>query len=116
MRPTVRILLILLLFPALLSVLAGWMGAPGFLHPEKRAFTPDMVRDADVTFAQIGARREDFDVRAPDGVLLRGWRVRAAKPNGPWDLVFHGVADNRYRTEEHERTQLQSGSSVAVMH
>jgi hypothetical protein len=88
MRRTVRILLILVLFPALLSVVAGWMGAPGFLHPEKRALTSDMVHDADVTFAQIGAHREEFDVRAPDGVMLRGWKVRAAKPNGAWVLVF----------------------------
>jgi len=115
MNRLLRILLILVLFPALLSMVAGWMGAPGFLHPEKRAFTADMVRDADVTFGQIGARREDFDVRAPDGVTLRGWRVRAAKPNGAWVLVFHGVADNRYGTEEHARMLLQSGYSVVMM-
>jgi len=111
----VRILLILLLFPAVLSVVAGWMGAPGFLHPEKRALTPDMVRDADVTFAQIGAHREEFDVRAPDGAILRGWKVRAARPNGAWVLVLHGVADNRYGTEEHARMLLQSGYGVVMM-
>jgi hypothetical protein len=110
----VRILLILILFPALLSIVAGWMGAPGFLHPEKRAFTPDMARDADATFAQIGARRENFDIRAPDGVLLRGWKVRPAKPNGAWVLVLHGVADNRYGTEEHARMLLQSGYGVVM--
>jgi len=115
MRRTVRILLILLLFPAVLSVVAGWMGAPGFLHPEKRALTPDMVRDADVTFAQIGAHREEFDVRAPDGAILRGWKVRAARPNGAWVLVLHGVADNRYGTEEHARMLLQSGYGVVMM-
>ncbi len=110
-----RILLILLLFPALLSMVAGWMGAPGFLHPEKRALTPDMVRDADVTFAQIGAHREEFDLRAPDGAILRGWKVRAAKPDGAWVLLFHGVADNRYGTEEHARVLLQSGYGVVMM-
>jgi pimeloyl-ACP methyl ester carboxylesterase len=115
MKRMVRILMILLLFPALLSVVAGWMGAPGFLHPEKRALTPDMVRDADVTFAQIGARRQEFDVRAPDGAMLRGWKVRAAEPNGAWVLVFHGVADNRYGTEEHARMLLQNGYSVVMM-
>jgi uncharacterized protein len=114
-RRLIRILLILLLFPALLSAVAGWMGAPGFLHPEKRALTADMVRDADVTFAQIGARREEFDVRAPDGAMLRGWKVRAAKANGAWVLVFHGVADNRYGTEEHARMLLQSGYGVVMM-
>jgi len=80
----IRILLIILLLPALLSAAAGWTGAWGFLHPQKRAFTADMVRDADVTFARIGAHREDFNVTAPDGVTLRGWKVRAAR--GPKEL------------------------------
>src|SRR6266481_4378366 len=115
MTRLVRILLILVLFPALFSMVAGWMGAPGFLHPEKRAFTADMARDADVTFAQIGAHREEFDLRAPDGAILRGWKVRAARPNGAWVLVLHGVADNRYGTEEHARMLLQSGYGVVMM-
>jgi pimeloyl-ACP methyl ester carboxylesterase len=114
-RRLARIVLILVFFPKLLSAEAGWMGSPGFLHPEKRAFTPDMTRDADITFAQIGARREDFAVQAPDGVALRGWKVRAAKPNGAWVLVFHGVADNRYGVTEHARMLLQGGYDVVMM-
>jgi pimeloyl-ACP methyl ester carboxylesterase len=115
MARLMRILLILLFFPAAFSAVAGWYGAPGFLHPQRRAFTPDMVRDADVTFAQIGAQREDFDVRAQDGVMLRGWKVRAAKPNGAWVLVFHGVADNRYGMTEHARMLLQAGYNAVMM-
>jgi uncharacterized protein len=115
MHRIMRIILIIVLFPALLSAVAGWMGAGGFLHPERRALTPDMVRDADVTFGQIGAHREEFDVRAPDGALLCGWKVRAAKPNGSWVLVFHGVADNRYGMTEHARLLLQSGYGVVMM-
>jgi alpha-beta hydrolase superfamily lysophospholipase len=99
----------------LLSAIAGWIGAPGFLHPEKRLLTPDMVRDADVTFGQIGAHGEEFDVRAQDGTMLRGWKVRAAKPNGAWVLVFHGVADNRYGMTEHARLLLQRGYGVVMM-
>jgi pimeloyl-ACP methyl ester carboxylesterase len=114
-RRLLRIVLILVLFPALLSVIAGWLGAPGFLHPEKRPLTPDMIRDADVTFKQIGVHREDFDVRAADGAMLQGWKVRAAKPNGSWILVFHGVADNRYGMEEHARLLLQNGYGVVMM-
>src|SRR5215510_5598880 len=110
-----RILLILLLFPAALSAIAGWYGAPGFLHPQKRELTEDMVRDAGVTFAQIGARYEEFDVRAADGIILRGWKVRAAKPNGGWVLVFHGVADNRYGMIEHARMLLQAGYNIVMM-
>ena len=115
MKRLVRILPVVLLFPLLLSAVAGWMGAPGFLHPEKRPLTPDMLRDADVTFGQIGARREELDVRAPDGATLRGWKVRAAKPNGSWVLVFHGVADNRYGMAEHARLLLHHGYSVVMM-
>jgi uncharacterized protein len=115
MARLIRILLILSFFPAALSAVAGWYGAPGFLHPQKRAFTPDMVRDADVTFAQIGAQREEFDVAAQDGAMLRGWKVRAAKPNATWVLVFHGVADNRFGMTEHARILLQAGYSVVMM-
>ena len=115
MKRQIPIALILLLFPPLLSVVAGWLGAPGFLHPEKRALTWDMERDADVTFKQIGAKREEFDVRAPDGVVLRGWKVRAATPTGVWVLVLHGVADNRYGMTEHARLLLQRGYGVVMM-
>jgi alpha-beta hydrolase superfamily lysophospholipase len=115
MARLIRILLILVFFPAALSAVAGWYGAPGFLHPERRALTPDMTREADVTFAQIPAQREEFDVRAPDGSMLRGWKVRAAKPNRAWVLVFHGVADNRYGMTEHARLLLRAGYGVVMM-
>jgi len=104
-----------LFFPAALSAVAGWFGAPGFLHPQKRALTPDMERDADLSFAQIGSHREDFNVRAPDGAMLRGWTVRSAMPNGSWVVVFHGVADNRYGMIEHARMLLQAGYNIVMM-
>jgi len=115
MRRVVRILLYLVLFPAFLSIAGGWMGAAGFLHPEKRALTADMVRDALLTFKQIGAMPEDFDVRAADGTLLRGWKVRPAQPNGAWVVVLHGVADNRYGMEEHARLLLKAGYGVLML-
>ncbi|MGB2636369.1 MAG: hypothetical protein WAM58_20735, partial [Candidatus Acidiferrum sp.] len=77
-----RILLTLLLAPTLIAIVIGWLVAPSFLHPIRRPLTPDLVQQADASFAQIGVRREPFDVRAPDGVLLRGWKVPAAHPNG----------------------------------
>lgn len=86
MRRAIRIGLILLLFPMMLSTVAGWMGAPGFLHPEKRALTPDMVRDAEVTFGQIGAHREEFDVRAPDGAMHTG-ALGTASEEFRWRVV-----------------------------
>jgi alpha-beta hydrolase superfamily lysophospholipase len=71
------------------------------------------VQQACVSFAQ-GAHAEQFDVRASDGVLLRGWRLPAAQPNGAWVLLFHGLADNRMGVVEHARVLLRAGYSVTL--
>lgn len=114
-RRAVRILFILVFFPPLLSAIFGWLAAPTFLHPIRRELTPDLIREADATFGQLGVHREEFDVRAPDGIFLRGWKVRAARPNGSWILVFHGVADNRMGVLEHARILLIAGYGVVMM-
>jgi len=113
-RP-LRILLVLLLAPPLIAALLGWFVAPSFLHPIHRPLTPDLIRQADASFAQIAVRPEALDVRAPDGVLLRGWKVRTAHPNGSWVLLFHGVADNRMGVLEHALILLRAGYSVTMM-
>src|SRR5713101_8378503 len=115
MRRLIRILLIILLFPPTLAAVGGWLAGPSFLHPIKRELTPELVRNADVTFEQMGMHRDSFDVRASDGALLRGWKVSAPKPNGNWVLVYHGVADNRMGVLEHARILLLAGYSVVMM-
>jgi alpha-beta hydrolase superfamily lysophospholipase len=112
--------LIILLFPPTLAAVGGWLAGPSFLHPIRRALTPELIRDADVTFAQIHAQREEFDVRASDGVLLRGWKVRAANSRAAnsgasWVLLFHGVADNRIGVLEHARLLLLAGYHITMM-
>ena len=114
-RRLLRIALTLLLAPVLIAMLIGWLVAPSFLHPIRRPLTPDLIQQADASFAQIGALRESFTVPAPDGVLLRGWKVRAAQPNGSWVLVFHGVADNRVGVLEHSLLLLRAGYDVVLM-
>jgi uncharacterized protein len=114
-RRLIRILLIMLLFPPSLAAVGGWFFGPAFLHPIRRELAPDLLREAEATFGQIRAHSEEFDVRAPDGVLLRGWKVRPEKPNGNWVLVFHGVADNRMGVLEHARVLLLAGYSVVMM-
>jgi alpha-beta hydrolase superfamily lysophospholipase len=114
-RRIIRILLILLLFPPLLAGIAGWLVAPSFLHPIRRELTPDLIREADASFTFSGGHREDFDVRAPDGILLRGWKVRPAHPNGSWVLLFHGVADNRVGVIGPSEFLLRAGYSVVMM-
>jgi uncharacterized protein len=115
MRRAFRVLLLLLVFPALLAGVAGWFAAPAFLHPIRRALTPDLIREADAVFIHVGGRREDFDVRASDGALLRGWKVRAANPNEAWVLAFHGVGDNRIGVVNHSEILLRAGYNVVLM-
>jgi uncharacterized protein len=115
MRRLLRVFLVLLLFPPIPAAGVGWLVGPMFLHPLRRELTPALVQQADKTFSQIGAQREDFDVKAPDGVLLRGWKVRSPKPNGDWVLVFHGVADNRIGVIGHAQLLLVAGYNVVMM-
>src|SRR5256714_8215034 len=115
MRRLVRIVVILLLTPPAVAAFMGWLAGPAFLHPIRRELSPDLVREADSVFARLGAHREDFDLRAADGVLLSGWKVRAAKPNGNWVLLFHGVADNRVGVLGQAELLLQEGYSVVMM-
>jgi alpha-beta hydrolase superfamily lysophospholipase len=114
-RRLLRILLILLLLPPILAGIAGWLVAPGFLHPIRRELTPDLIREADASFAHSGGHREDFNVRAPDGILLHGWIVRPDHPNGNWVLLFHGVADNRMGAIGQSEFLLRAGYSVVMM-
>jgi hypothetical protein len=114
-RRIIRILAYLLLLPPVVAAVAGWMAAPTFLHPIRRALTPDLIREADASFAHAGGHREDFNVRAPDGILLRGWIVRPDHPNGNWVLLFHGVADNRVGVVSHSEFLLHAGYSVVMM-
>jgi alpha-beta hydrolase superfamily lysophospholipase len=114
-RRLIRIALILLLFPPLLAAVAGWLVAPGFLTPIRRELTPNLIREADASFAVTHSFRQDFDVRAPDGVLLRGWKVTPPNPNGSWVLLFHGVADNRVGVIVQSEFLLRAGYSVVMM-
>ena len=114
-RHLIRILLILLLLPPILAGVAGWLAAPGFLHPLRRDLTPDLIREADASFAHCGGHREDFHARTSDGILLRGWIVRPEHPNGDWVLLYHGVADNRVGVVGQSEFLLRAGYSVVMM-
>src|SRR5260370_31291419 len=86
----------LFISPPLLAAVAGWLSGPAFLHPIRRELTPDLIREADASFAVTGSTREDFDVRAPDGVLLRGWKDSPTNHNGNLILLIHGLAYHRF--------------------
>jgi uncharacterized protein len=110
-----QVLFLLLLLPPLLAAVMGWLSAPSFLHPIKRPLSADLIREADAGLAHVGAHREDFLVRAPDGSQLRGWKVFPTNPNGTWVLAFHGVADNRVGITAQSEVLLRAGYSVVMM-
>ncbi|HEY4816464.1 MAG TPA: alpha/beta fold hydrolase [Candidatus Acidoferrum sp.] len=110
-----RILFILAFTPPIVAAGIGWLAGPSFLHPLRRELSPDLIKEADSAFLQMGTHPEEFDVRPADGVLLRGWKVRAVKPTANWVLVFHGVADNRVGVVGQAQLLLQAGYSVVMM-
>ena len=107
------VVLALLCLP--LPASAGGIFAPFILHPVRRDIPAEQSAAADRSFAQEHATREDLVVTAQDGVVLRGWKVRAAHPNGDWILLLHGRSQNRLSMIKYAEFLLGSGYSVVMM-
>lgn len=88
-----RAIVVLVLVAAGIAAIAGRLIGPGILHPANP--NPQRLQQTAAMLRATAASKEDFDVRAPDGVELRGWKIRAARPNGDWVLLFHGISDDR---------------------
>ena len=106
-------LLGLLVLLPLLSAPAGQMLGESVLHPAN--VNPMRSQQTEEMLGRAGATKEDFSVRASDGVGLRGWKVRARNPNGDWVLLFHGVSDNRTGDLGHAELLLRHGYDVIMM-
>ena len=112
MRFAVGFLLGLVVLSGLSGVI-GYVIGPGVLHPMN--MNPERDAEMAAMLARTGASKEDFEVRAPDGVTLKGWKVRAREPNGDWIVVLHGVSDNRTGNIGHAEFLLRNGYSVVMM-
>jgi alpha-beta hydrolase superfamily lysophospholipase len=99
----------------LLAAGAGQQVGSGILHPMRRPLTAEQIARADEMLKREGATREDFDVSAPDGAPLRGWKARPKMPTADWVLLFHGVSDNRVGMLGHAELLLRHGYSVVMM-
>jgi len=97
------------------SAIVGEMLGRGVLHPMVRQLTPSSVQSSEQVLRTAGAIPEDIAVTAPDGVLLRGWKVRSPRANGAWVLLFHGVSDNRTGMTGQAALLLRHGYSVLMM-
>jgi uncharacterized protein len=113
-RARFSFVLLVLLLPLFAGVAGAMMGG-GMLHPMRREISPELINQADSAFRGVGASRQDFEVRAPDGILLRGWKVRPPHPNGDWVLLFHGVSDNRVGMLGYAEFLLREGYNVLMM-
>lgn len=97
-------------------LLAGLFGAAigqGVLHPQN--LNPMRLEQTTAMLERSGATKGDFQVRASDGVVLQGWKVKPAQPNGDWVLLYHGVSDNRTGTLGHAEFLLRHNYSVVMM-
>jgi uncharacterized protein len=103
-----------LLIAAAASV-AGWVMGAGALYPQRSPLSLGLIARADAAFSRLGASRQEFEVAAADGAVLRGWKVQPAQPMGDWVLLFHGVADNRVGTLQYAEFLLRRGYSVVMM-
>src|SRR5580704_3036499 len=116
MRRTICIVIMAIALLAFLgSAVAGVMLGCAVLHPTLRPLTLRLVQGSDQVFQQLGATDEDFVVRAPDGVVLRGWKVRPRGANSEWVLLFHGRSDNRVGMLGQAELLLRRGYSVVMM-
>jgi len=111
-----RAIYVTIIFLLLVPVLAGLVGnavGPGTLHPAR--LNPERLQHAQEMFRQTKASGADFVVQTRDHVELRGWKVRVAKPNGDWVLLFHGVSDHRTGMLGAAELLLRHGLSVVMM-
>ncbi|HTU32901.1 MAG TPA: alpha/beta hydrolase [Candidatus Acidoferrum sp.] len=109
----VRTVLVIMVLATGISAIAGRIIGPNVLHPANP--NPQRLPQTDAMLGTTGASKEDFNVRAPDGVELRGWKIRAAHPNNDWVLLFHGIADDRTGTLGPAEFLLLHGYSVVMM-
>lgn len=112
MRKLAYIAVILILFESAVALLGRAIG-PGALYPMR--LNPARAAETRAMLDRIGTTKVDFAVRAPDGIALRGWKVRSRSPNGDWLLLFHGVSDNRTGVLGAAEILLRHGYSVVVM-
>lgn len=112
MRRLAYIVVILMLLESAVALIGHAMG-PGVLHPMR--LNAEREVETQAMLDRTGAMKVDFDVRAPDGIELRGWKVRPSSPNGDWVLLFHGVSDNRTGVLGAAEILLRHGYSIVMM-
>lgn len=103
------------MFAPVISGAIGFALGPWILRPMRKPLDAALIAKADGIFARDGVTPEEFDIRAPDGVMLRGWKVRSRTPNDDWVLLFHGIVDNRAEMAPYADFLLKAGYGTVMM-
>jgi len=106
--------IVLVIAPFLASVAGNAIGG-GILHPQRLPLNEERMEWASRMLQKTDATKEGFEVRASDGIELRGWKVRPPSPNGSWVLLYNGIADNRTGCSGQAEFLLRHGYSVVMM-
>jgi uncharacterized protein len=107
MKILFRLVLIVTVLYAAVSLAAGYRLAHTTLHPARRPLPADAA-------AALHAPVEDVAIAARDGAMLRAWYVRAPHPNGSAVILLHGVADNRLGMAGYAPMFLRHGYAVLL--
>lgn len=111
-RLAYAVLILLFVAPGIAGGVGQAIGA-GILHPANP--NPNRSVQMEAMLLRTGAAKEDFSLRASDGIQLRGWKVRARTSSANWILLFHGVSDNRTGVLGHAELLLRHGYNVVMM-
>ncbi len=112
-RPFILVGIASLAISPLLAAFVGSSIGSGILHPMH--LNAMRLEDTQKMLKRTGATKEDFSVRAQDGIPLKGWKVRPVSANGDWVLLYHGVSDNRTGVLGHAEFLLRHGYSIVMM-
>ncbi len=111
-RVAYALFILIFVMPAIAGVVGQAVGQ-GVLHPAN--LNPNRSAQTEAMLIRTGATKEDFSVRAADGIELQGWKVRARARSANWVLLFHGVSDNRTGVLGHAEFLLRHGYNVVMM-
>src|ERR1700678_1419019 len=113
MRRLAYVAIVILLLLPVTAAGIGTQLVSVLLHPMN--LNPDRNAQVIEMLARTEATKEDFAVKATDGAVLRGWKVKPKSANGDWVFLYHGISDNRTGNIAHAEFLLTNSYSVAMM-
>jgi uncharacterized protein len=113
MRRLAYVAIVILLLLPVAAAGIGTQLVSVLLHPMN--LNPDRNTQVIEMLARTEATKEDFAVKATDGAVLRGWKVKPKSANGDWVFLYHGISDNRTGNIAHAEFLLTNSYSVVMM-